>query len=398
MTLDVNLAGILHLGWKHLSRQRVRAALLIAAVSLSLFLPLAVAITVRAAERHLRARAEETPLLLGAPGSPMELAFHALYFNRPEVPVFPIGVAREAGRKGGTRVIPVHARFQARGYRIVGTTLDYFPFRGLEIGGGRMMGTLGDCVLGATVARELGLGPGDKLASSPEQLFDLAGVYPLRMRVTGVLRAAGTPDDRAVFCDVKTAWVIEGIAHGHEEAARQDAAAVLEVKDGTVALNASIREFQEVTPENRASFHFHGDPESFPVTAAIVLAPDQRRETILLGRYRPGSGATVWMCRPQDVMDELFGTLFRIRDFVVGALAAVGTCAVAITLLVFALSNRLRDEEFRFLVNLGAPRVTVRALLAFEALSVVAGSLVLVAVGTVGLLLVLEPWLIRMTG
>jgi putative ABC transport system permease protein len=396
--MSVNLPGVFHLGRKHLARQRSRVALLVAAISLSLFLPLGVALAVRAAERHLRARSEDTPLLLGSPGSALELAFHALYFHRPDVPEFPVGEARRAEQDSGTRVIPLHARFQARGHPVVGTTLEYFRFRGLEVGEGRMMGTLGDCVLGAAVARELGLGPGDRLASSPRQLFDLAGVYPLRMRVTGVLRTAGTPDDRAVFCDLKTAWVMEGISHGHEEAASQEAGAVLEKKDGVVALDASIREFQEVTPENRASFHFHGDPDSFPVTAAIILPPDSRMETILLGRYRPGGGEVVWMHRPEDVLDELFGTLFRIRDFVVGALGAVAACAVAVAGLVFALSNRLREEEFRFLANLGAPRGTVRALVAFEALAVAAGSLALVAAGTAGLLLGLDSWLVRLTG
>jgi putative ABC transport system permease protein len=63
--------------------------------------------------------------------------------------------------------IPVYARFQARGNPIVGTTLDYFDFRGLRIAKGRQLAVLGDCVLGAKVADSLDLKPGDSLVSSP---------------------------------------------------------------------------------------------------------------------------------------------------------------------------------------------------------------------------------------
>ena len=69
-----------------------------------------------------------------------------------------------------------------------------------------------------TRIEKLNVGPGDTIVSTPEQVFDLAGVYPLKMRITGILPQTGGPDDRAVFVDLKTAWIIEGIAHGHEEA------------------------------------------------------------------------------------------------------------------------------------------------------------------------------------
>jgi hypothetical protein len=55
----------------------------------------------------------------------------------------------------------MYVRFQARRNPIVGTTLDYFEFRGLQIARGRQLAVLGDCVLGARVAKSLALKPGD---------------------------------------------------------------------------------------------------------------------------------------------------------------------------------------------------------------------------------------------
>ena len=69
--------------------------------------------------------------------------------------------------------IPIYQRFHVRSYPIVGTTLDYLAYRHLEIATGRSLAVLGECVLGATVATELGLRPGDTLVSRPENLFDL---------------------------------------------------------------------------------------------------------------------------------------------------------------------------------------------------------------------------------
>jgi len=376
----MNVSGAIYVGWRYLQRQRRKAVLLIAAITLSLFLPLGISRVVREAEHHLRARSAATPLLLGAPGSPLELVFNGIYFSEPEVEAITYGQSQKPRQGGLARVIPIHARYEARGFRIVGTSLEYFRFRDLEFREGRAFGRLGDCVLGSAVAKKLGMAPDDRIVSTPAQLFDLAGVYPLRMRVTGVLRPTGTVDDRAVFIDVKTAWIIEGIAHGHEDAEEIDDDTVLDQEGSNTALNASVREYTEITDENIQSFHFHGDPSEFPVTSAIVLPRDGKAETILLGRYL-GENKAAQMVRPDDVMENLFATVFQIRNFVVAALAAVGVMAAAIAALVFLLSNRLRAREFASLVNLGADPASVRMLVAFEAVFVVVTSVALAGAG-----------------
>ena len=55
------------------------------------------------------------------------------------------------------------------------------------------------------------------MLSSPAGAFDVAGTFPLKMKVVGVLAPTGTADDEAVFVDLKTAWVIAGLAHGHTD-------------------------------------------------------------------------------------------------------------------------------------------------------------------------------------
>ncbi len=396
----MNLQGSLRLGLAYLKRQRAKTLLLVGALTLTFGLPAAIRVVVGEAERHLRSRAEVTPLLIGAPGSALELVFNGLYFSKPEVSTLSRREVEAAASDGQATVIPLYARFAAGEHRIVGTTLDYFRFRGLEVADGKPMMRLGDCVVGHAVAEATGLKPGDSLVSSPEAVFDLAGVYPLKMRVTGILAPSGTPDDRAVFVDLKTSWIIEGLAHGHQDAREVDedqrlTTATGDGDSGAVTLNASVVEYTEITEENLASFHFHGDPGTFPVTAAIVVPRDQKARTILLGRYQDIGRTGVLLVEPVEVMDELFTTVFQVQRLVVGALALVGAAALAIAILVFLLSNRLRAREFSSLRQIGADPATIRLLVAFEGGFVVLFS-TLLALGLILLLQLAAPTLVRL--
>jgi putative ABC transport system permease protein len=254
----------------------------------------------------------------------------------------------------------------------VGTSLDYFGFRGLRVAEGRQMAILGECVLGAQAARLLEAGPGDSVVSSPESVFDLAGVYPLKMKVVGVLERSFSPDDRAVFVDVKTTWVIEGLGHGHQDLARPEAAgAVLGREGNTIQANASLVQFNEITDENRESFHFHGAVDGFPITAAIAVPNDQKSGVILLGRYQ-GDEEHSQVVRPAVVIRELLDTVFTVQSFVVAGILLVSAATLATAVLVLLLSLRLRRREIETLVKIGGSRGRVAFLVLSEAVIVIA--------------------------
>jgi putative ABC transport system permease protein len=385
----MTLAGPLYLGWRYLWRHRWRSLLVTLTVSLGLSLPLGVWLVVDQAEAHLRARAEATPLVLGANGSPLELVFNGLYFNEPDIERITLRDADQVAADGLAQSIPVYARYRARGHPVVGTTVGYFGFRALRFEHGRAFTRLGDCVVGSQVARDLDLSLGDTLVTSPQRVFDLTGVYPLKMRVTGVLAPTGTPDDHAVFTDLKTTWVIEGLAHGHKDAEELDDA-VLQQDDDHTALNASITEYTEITDDNLHTFHFHGDTADYPITAAIVVPHDAKSQTILLGRY-VGEARALQLVRPDEQLQDLFDTVFRVRALVAGLLSAVALSSFLIVAMVLVLSNRLRADEFRSLRVIGASPAVIRFLVLFEAGAVLfAGASI-----TVGVLVALwwmTPW------
>lgn len=291
-------------------------------------------------------------------------------------------------------MIPLYARYSTHGFRIVGTNLDYLRFRGLQIKEGRQLIRLGECMVGSRVATDLGVAVGDSLISSPETIFDLAGVYPLKMSIVGVLAPTGTPDDRAVFVDLRTTWIIEGLGHGHEEAEKtgEDERLASEEESDTIVLNASVVKYNEITPENAGSFHFHGEEGDNPISAAILIPENAKAQAIAKGRY--ANSTELQLVSPKEEMDELFSTVFRVQRLVTWLLIAIGAATILIGTLVFLLSYRLRISEFQNLRNMGADPGAIRALVLFEAAFVVGTSL-LVGSALLAVLTWLTPVAIR---
>jgi len=185
----------LYIAWRYISFNKAKTIVLVACVTLISFLPIALHLLLEESERQLMSRAVSTPLVVGAKGSSLDLVMNTIYFGDEVPELITMEASEQVENTDLALSLPLYVRFKARGNPVVGTTLDYFEFRGLKIIDGRQMAVLGDCVLGAKVAESLGLKTGDSLVSSPESLFDLAGIYPLKMKVAGIFEKSHTADD-----------------------------------------------------------------------------------------------------------------------------------------------------------------------------------------------------------
>jgi len=365
------MGDTLYMAWRYLAYHKFKTGILVFSITLIIYLPIGLKVVVDQSAEALLERAESTPLVVGVKGSPLELILNSLYFES-DVPasISYAEVSRISGYNLATP-IPVYTKYRAGRHPIVGTTLDYFEFRGLRIASGSKMAMLGECVLGASVARRLGITVGQVVMSSPESVFDIAGVYPLKMHVVGVLEPTETPDDEAIFVDLKTSWIIEGLAHGHEDLSKPEAAARVLSRDGNaVVANASVLQYNEISSDNIESFHFHGDPESFPVTAIITIPYDAKASALLQGRYL-GDNESVQLVRPVAVMGELLDTILTVQTYVVTAVLVVGISTLVIAALVFLLSIRLRRKEIATMHKIGAARSRVLFILASEIVFVI---------------------------
>ena len=131
------MTDILYLAWRYLAYYRIKTAILAASITLIVYLPIGLNILVNESSRQLTARAEATPLLVGAKGSPLELVLSSLYFESDVSPSMRYAEVKRIDQSGLARAVPLYVRFKTRHGTIVGTSLEYFEYRGLEIDRGR---------------------------------------------------------------------------------------------------------------------------------------------------------------------------------------------------------------------------------------------------------------------
>lgn len=372
-----------YLAWKYTAAHKARTLILIAALGLLLLLPVAVSLVIRSYDARMGARAEATPMIIGAKGNRYDLLLQALFFRDGRTDDVPFGLIEklEDDLAFDASAIPLHARHTARDAPVVGTDLRaYFAFRDLLIEQGDLPDMLGQAVIGQGVARRLGLNVGDTLTTDRVNLYDLAKTMPLKLSVVGVLSASNSADHDAVFVEMKTAWIIAGHGHGHDPAAHASAA----------SHSAAVTSI-EITPENADTFHFHGEEKELPLSAVLVLPKTDKDRTLITSRYN--ASVKYQALRPADVMNELMGLVLRIKRLFDANTALVAVSVVLLIGLVFALSMKLREAERKTLHKLGCGRWLIVQVQVFELALVLVGAGVVVAVGSAAVMMV-SPWVL----
>jgi len=366
----------IYLAYKYISFHKVRSLVLIFSIGIIIYLPNGLKRLIEESEAQMISRAEATPLLVGSKGSSTDLVINSLYFQREKTEPITMKLSNAVNATGFGYAIPLAAMFSARNFPIVGTDPDYFSFRNLSLASGEWMSFVGECVIGSVVAEKLNIGVGDSLVSSPENLFDLAGVYPLKMNIVGVLETSDTPDDQAIFVDVKTNWVIMGLGHGHEDLVEvTDPTIVLQRDSNEVKAGAKLYMYNTISGENMDSFHFHGDMDAYPLSALIFVPEDHKSETLFRGRFESGEFVEQVIV-PKDVVNNLLQSIFRIKQVFNTVFILVGMATILILGLIIALSVRLRKNEIYTMFTIGSSRGKIVEIISFELLMITSASLV----------------------
>lgn len=358
------MSGLLLLTWRQINYHRGRTAILILALAVTIFLPLVTRRLVARYDAELRARAEASPLVAGAKGNRFDLTLATLYFREADLDRVPYSQYEAMRDANMGVVVPMNLRFSARGRPIVATSPEYFEERALRPVAGRLPFRLGEVVLGAAVAEALEIGAGDHLFSDQRELYDISKPPALKMRVCGVLAPTRGPDDGAVFVDIRTAWVLEGLMHGHDEAKKIDAELVMEEGERQRTLSPAMIEYNEITAENAATFHYHGSSDTLPLSSVLVFPRDAKSRTLL--KARVNASKLYQMVVPADVIDDLMAFVFRIQAFLDLVAAFLGGATLLLVVLVLLLTVRMRAREIEALHRIGGGRYTVVMLYALE--------------------------------
>lgn len=379
--------GLLRLTWSYLLFNRWKSLILVFCLAITIFLPLVLSSLIRVYETRLTARAASTPMIVGARGDRYDLVVNSLYFTTesPEMITLEQEVLIDETDRAIT--IPLHVRYTARKHPIVGSTLEYFTFRNLTMARGTLPLRLGDCVLGAETARVLDLHPGDRLLTDQISLYNIASAYPLNMRVSGVLSASGSPDDRAIFTDLKTTWLIQGLYHGHEDVSDNEQL-ILAREGNTVRANAAVVEYTEVTEENIGRFHVHGAATNMPITAILVQAHSSKDATLLKSAYNRSDRYQMLVSR--EVVDELLHIVFQVKRFFDTSFGLMMLVCLLFVSIIVLLSLKIRRREMETMYRMGCSRGTMICLQGLEWIFLASGGLFLASLA-VGLILFRFP-------
>ena len=372
------MSGLLYLSLRHLAHHWRASVLLALCLATTIFLPIGTRLVTDDFERGLVARADATPLVCGARGNRFDLVLSALYFRESRIPPLVYADLAELSESPLDVVVPILARHTARGAPIVATAPEYFERRRLSARAGGLPLWIGECALGSAVlAGELAVG--DTLFSDAKSTFDIAGAVPVELTVVGRLAPTNGPDDHAIFVSVETGWMLDGLLHGHGEAAELDASQLVGGNDEHVVVGPALVEHRSATPQNRADFHLHAERAGLPLTAALVFPTDAKARTMM--KTRVNAAGELSVVDPRTIVDELLGFVFRIRGFLDLFAALLGGTTLVMGALVILLSVRLRAGELATLERIGASRGVALRLVGTEIALVLAGSLGLVALG-----------------
>ena len=372
-------ALFLAISW--LRSTRLRTTVLVIGLALALGLPAFVQQAAATLEDALLHRAESSPLLIGREGNEYDLVMNALYFRgrlRTPAPASLLDRVLEADY-GVT--VPVHVRHSAHGVPVIGTGPEYYGARGLRMAAGRSPALLGEVVVGAAVAAERGIEPGDLMRSDLTDLYDLSAGGALGLEVVGVLAAADSPDDAVIFGSLETAWALDGALHGH--------VAVTDGSEpGLVEASPGIFLFEQIDASNRDSFHLHGTPDELPVGAVLVFPRDRAAHDIALGDFAVDPA---WQAvRPRVVVGAILDIVLRLRDAMTAGFGLLAVSTAALSAVILLLGLRLRAPELTLMRRIGAAPGTLAAVVVTEVVLVLGAAGALAVVFVHGGLLLLK--------
>lgn len=365
---------IVGLAFKSLRNRRFTAALTILSIALAVLLLLGVERLRHESRESFAATVSGTDLLVGARSSPVHLLLSA---------VFHIGNATNnlrwdsykaiASRPEVAWSIPLSLGDSHRGYRVLGTSPDYYEHlrygrdRRLQMAQGHPPEGEHDAVIGADVAEALHYRAGDSIVvahGAGDVSFSLHEQHPFK--VTGVLARTGTPVDRTVHVS------LQGLDVMHEDAAADSA---------SDPLLAAMRGEPGPGTEPRAITAFLVGLKSRSAALGVQRAVNEYEREPLTALMPGVALQEVW-----EITGAVERTLFAVSTLVV----VVGLAGMLVALLT-SLSERRR--EMAVLRSIGARPAQVFCLVLGEAAFL---TLCGIAVGVLALyagLVVGQPWL-----
>ena len=362
----------LFLALRYLRSSPWRTFILIFCTSIAMILPINTVVAVQLLTEKLQQRGIETPILVGQKGDDFDLTMNALYFKGEIGDPVSMSVYEQVDALNAGVSVPLYIKHSASRTPVVGTSIDYLDARGLTISQGRPFALLGEVVVGSQVAVEFQAQVGDTIRSDLQNLYNIAGSYPMNLKIVGILHQVGTVDDYGIFADVRTVWALDGLLHGHDKVNANNALNTNQDSENLEA-TAAIFMFPELNDDNRSTFHLHGDESEMPLSSVLVFPTSQQSHDILLGHFALSD--LVQAMKPSQVVDDILEIVLQIQRGLSVYFGALFLSTTAFFILVVGLSLQLRRTELDLIRRIGGSKETIRNMIVAELSLVCLGAL-----------------------
>lgn len=209
-----------HIAWSYLWNRKLTTVLTVFSVALGVGLISAVLTLRDETQRRFEEEGQAFDIVIGAKGNPLQLVLSTVYFLDAPTGNMDIEIFNELkAHEDVVGAYPVGMGDTYRGYRIVGTTPDLMDFTWGDrapytLAEGRYFEAPFEAVVGATVAEDTNLRIGSKFVGThgfvDSPYAHIHEEHPYT--VVGILARSGSPNDRAIFCDIQSVWD----AHAHD--------------------------------------------------------------------------------------------------------------------------------------------------------------------------------------
>lgn len=340
---------VLSLAMRSLWARKITAILTVTSIAAAVLLFVAVENLRQGARTSFERTISDTDVIVGARSSPINLVLYSVFqIGNPTNNVTWETYEDIKARKDVSWVAPMTLGDSHRGFRVIGTTPDYFEHykyadsQSLSFRNGDVFADLFDVVLGAQVARELSYDLNSKITLA----HGLGGTSfvnhdNLPFTVTGVLKATGTPVDRSVFVSL---GAVEAIHMGWQS--------------GTPTPRSRLNTPEQLRKKNLT-------PES--VTAMLVGATSRVRSLGLQRELNTYEAEPLQAVIPGVALSQLWNVMSVVEKalaLVSGFVIAVGLIGI-LTSILTSLNERRR--EMAILRSMGARGRHIIGLLVSEA-------------------------------
>jgi putative ABC transport system permease protein len=284
-------------------------------------------------------------MVIGAKGSPLQLILSSIY--QIDAPTGNISM-EEATRLTRSPLvkstIPLSMGDSYQGYRIVGTNQKYLEHFEAQFEQGKAFSQAMDVVLGAKVAKNLGLKVGDSFASQHGFDKEADKHEEQKFKVVGVLKNNNSVLDQIMITPLESVWAV----HEHHEAEEE-------------GKGANALKLLEENPS--AEPHDHEEQE---ITSMLIKFRNPAMGMMMARNINVNS--TLQTATPAIEINRLFA----LMGFGIDALKLIALVIIIVSgLSVFvSLYNSLKERKYEMalMLSMGASRTKLFFLLLLEGL------------------------------